>query len=242
MKKVTRNAWKRTNAGIAAALLMGISGWILGCAPGGKLSADPCGEAAEGCKVDCFSDSGISGESLEPCTVALEQCLAADPSNPECAKSHESCMTLAVEEGDSARHLKLNACLDGCERANAQCSGTALPRDKFRVTPNYVNDSIQKITAMVFECINNIRGNVSPQTISECVRKAYATISSVATGGGSGSPESTGVASGGTLVDGKCYSYCPHGSADDPDEDGWGWTGQASCVVKGSSKDTRTRC
>ncbi len=46
----------------------------------------------------------------------------------------------------------------------------------------------------------------------------------------------------GTNRDGKCFAYCPKGSADDPDRDGWGWANGVSCIVRESRQDTRRPC
>ena len=46
----------------------------------------------------------------------------------------------------------------------------------------------------------------------------------------------------GTMRDGVCYPYCPNGSADDPDGDGWGYFDTDSCVVMGSSQDNHQPC
>ncbi|WP_324607399.1 carbohydrate-binding domain-containing protein [Streptomyces sp. NRRL F-5193] len=35
----------------------------------------------------------------------------------------------------------------------------------------------------------------------------------------------------------RTYPYCAHGSASDPDGDGWGWENNRSCVVRGSAAD-----
>ncbi|MFB7101492.1 cellulase family glycosylhydrolase, partial [Streptomyces hydrogenans] len=45
-----------------------------------------------------------------------------------------------------------------------------------------------------------------------------------------------GGGTGGTAPNG--YPYCAHGSASDPDGDGWGWENNRSCVVRGSAADT----
>ena len=41
-------------------------------------------------------------------------------------------------------------------------------------------------------------------------------------------------------VSGSCgsFPYCANGHHDDPDGDGWGWTGSQSCIVVGSQPDT----
>ncbi|MET9775589.1 cellulase family glycosylhydrolase [Streptomyces sp. NPDC006367] len=44
-----------------------------------------------------------------------------------------------------------------------------------------------------------------------------------------------GSTGGGTAPNG--YPYCVHGSASDPDGDGWGWENHRSCVVRGSAAD-----
>ncbi len=44
-----------------------------------------------------------------------------------------------------------------------------------------------------------------------------------------------GSTGGGTAPNG--YPYCVHGAASDPDGDGWGWEGSASCVVRGGAAD-----
>ena len=42
--------------------------------------------------------------------------------------------------------------------------------------------------------------------------------------------------------DGTCYRYCPGGRGDDPDGDGWGWAEEQSCIVLGSTQDSRIAC
>jgi mannan endo-1,4-beta-mannosidase len=63
-----------------------------------------------------------------------------------------------------------------------------------------------------------------PDGISTTSRTA--TVYGGTGGGGSG---------GGTAPNG--YPYCVHGSASDPDGDGWGWENHRSCVVRGSAAD-----
>ncbi len=53
--------------------------------------------------------------------------------------------------------------------------------------------------------------------------------------------ESTDEASdepGAVLIDGQCRPLCVDGSATDPDDDGWGWENEESCVVEGSALAT----
>ncbi len=55
-------------------------------------------------------------------------------------------------------------------------------------------------------------------------------------------PSEPPVATGETDRDGKCYAYCPRGWSNDPEKDGWGWSDNASCIVKDSSQDLRKPC